>query len=131
MGFKYDFLESERERIQAIYNYTNTNYKNKIELKEIAAVAKISPNSFCKFFKSPSRKTYTQFINEIRVGHACKLLIENRLTVKEVCYESGFCNFASFHKYFREITGKSPLKYQQTFEASTPLRLTNVEKHRF
>ncbi|POY35739.1 AraC family transcriptional regulator [Solitalea longa] len=115
MGFKYDFLESEKDRIQAIYNYTIANYKKKIELKEIAAVAKISPNSFCKFFKSRSRKTYTQFINEIRVGHACKLLIENKLTVKEVCYESGFYNFASFHKYFREITGKSPLKYQQTF----------------
>jgi transcriptional regulator GlxA family with amidase domain len=115
LGFKPNFLENEKDRIQSIYNYTISNYKNKIELKEIAAVAKISPNSFCKFFKTKSRKTYTQFLNEIRVGQACKLLIENDLTVKEVCYDCGFYNFTSFHKYFREITGKTPLKYQQAF----------------
>jgi len=115
LGFKPNFLENEKDRIQSIYNYTISNYKKKIELKEIAAVAKISPNSFCKFFKTKSRKTYTQFLNEIRVGQACKLLIENDLTVKEICYDCGFYNFTSFHKYFREITGKSPLKYQQAF----------------
>jgi AraC-like DNA-binding protein len=115
LGFKPNFLENEKDRIQSIYNYTISNYKNKIELKEIAAVAKISPNSFCKFFKTKSRKTYTQFLNEIRVGQACKLLIEKDLTVKEICYDCGFYNFTSFHKYFREITGKTPLKYQQAF----------------
>ena len=115
LGFKPNFLENEKDRIQSIYNYTISNYKKKIELKEIAAVAKISPNTFCKFFKTKSRKTYTQFLNEIRVGQACKLLIENDLTVKEICYDCGFYNFTSFHKYFREITGKSPLKYQQAF----------------
>jgi len=115
LGFKPNFLENEKDRIQSIYNYTLSNYKNKIELKEIAAVAKISPNSFCKFFKTKSRKTYTQFLNEIRVGQACKLLIESNLTVKEICYDCGFYNFTSFHKYFREITGKTPLKYQQAF----------------
>ncbi|HEY0246136.1 MAG TPA: helix-turn-helix domain-containing protein, partial [Mucilaginibacter sp.] len=67
------------------------------------------------YFKSRTRKTYTQFINEIRVWHACKLLLENKINVKQICYESGFHNFASFHKYFKSITGKSPLIYQKTF----------------
>lgn len=115
MGFQHNFQESEKDRINAIYNYSIVNFKKKITLEEIAAVANISPNSFCKFFKSRSKKTYSRFINEIRVGNACKLLINNQLNVKEVCYESGFYNFASFHKYFREITGKSPLSYQKTY----------------
>lgn len=115
IGFKYDFQESEKDRIYAIYNYTIANFKKKITLNEIAEIAKVSPNSFCKYFKSRSRKTYSQFINEIRVGHACKLLIENKMNVKEICFESGFYNFASFHKYFKSITGKSPLHYQKTF----------------
>lgn len=115
MGFQHNFQESEKDRINAIYNYSIINFKKKITLEEIAAVANISPNSFCKFFKSRSKKTYSRFINEIRVGNACKLLINNQLNVKEVCYESGFYNFASFHKYFREITGKSPLSYQKTY----------------
>jgi len=115
IGFKHDFVESENDRINAIYDYSLMNFKRKIQLEEIAAVANISPNSFCRYFKSRTRKTYSQFLIEIRVGHACKLLIENNLSIKQLCYESGFNNFTSFHKYFKIITGKSPLNYQREF----------------
>ncbi|TZF84933.1 helix-turn-helix transcriptional regulator [Pedobacter sp. BS3] len=115
IGFRHDFEEAEKDRINDIYNYTLSNFKRKINLEEIAAVAKVSPNSFCRYFKSRTRKTFTQFLIEIKVGHACKLLIENKLSIKQLCYESGFNNFASFHKYFKIITGKSPLMYQKDF----------------
>ena len=114
-GFQSDFQEAERDRIQSIYNYTILNYRKKIELKEIAGVAQISRNSFCKFFKSRTGKTYSLFTNEIRIGHACRLLIENTMSVKEICYECGFYNFASFHKCFKDITGRTPLQYQKSF----------------
>ena len=116
LGFNPDFQEAEKDRIQSIYNYTILNYRKKIELAEIAGVARISRNSFCKFFKSRTGKTYSLFTNQIRVGHACRLLIENRMSVKEICFECGFYNFASFHKCFRDITGKTPLQYQKSFE---------------
>jgi AraC-like DNA-binding protein len=114
IGSRVDFASSENDRINAIYNYAIANFKNKIQIEEMAEVANISPNSFCRYFKSRTRKTFSQFINEIRVGHACKLLIENKLNLKQICYESGFHNFTSFHKYFKSITGKSPLMYQKT-----------------
>lgn len=117
IGFKHDFVEAENDRINDIYEYSLANFKRKIQLEEIAGVANISPNSFCRYFKSRTRKTYSQFLIEIRVGHACKLLIENKLSIKQLCYESGFNNFACFHKYFKQITGKSPLKYQKEFVA--------------
>jgi len=115
IAFQYDFHAPEKDRINKIYNYLIENFKKQISLKEIAAIGNISPNSFCKFFKSRSRKTYTQFIREIRIGHACKLLIDNNLNVKEICYESGFNNFSSFHKHFKLIKGKTPLEYQKNF----------------
>lgn len=115
IGFHHDYAETENDRINAIYNYSLANFKRKIQMEEMAAVANISPNSFCRYFKSRTRKTYTQFISEIRVGHACKLLIEDSMNVKQICYESGFHNFASFHKHFKMITGKSPLSYQKSF----------------
>jgi AraC-like DNA-binding protein len=118
MGFKPDHLESENDRINAIYEYSIKNFKRKIQLEEIAEVANISPNSFCRYFKSRTRKTYSQFLIELRVGHACKLLIENNECIKRLCYESGFNNFTSFHKYFKIITGKSPLAYQKEFITS-------------
>ncbi|MES2418950.1 MAG: AraC family transcriptional regulator [Bacteroidota bacterium] len=115
LGFKYHFNELEKDRFHAIYNYTISNFKDRISLEDIAEIAKISPNSFCKYFKSRSKKTYSRFINEIRVSHACRLLIENKMNVKQICYESGFYNFASFHQYFKQIIGKSPLQYQKSF----------------
>jgi AraC-like DNA-binding protein len=105
----------ESDRINAIYEYSVKNFKRKIHLEEIAEVANISPNSFCRYFKSRTRKTYSRFLIELRVGHACKLLIENTHCYKRLCYESGFNNSTSFYKYFKMITGKSPLAYQKEF----------------
>jgi AraC-like DNA-binding protein len=117
IGFKHNFAEAEYDRVNTIYEYSLKNFKRSIQLEEIAAVANISPNSFCRYFKSRTRKTYSRFLIEIRVGHACKLLIENNLSIKQLCYESGFNNFTSFYKYFKVITGKSPLGYQREFIA--------------
>ena len=115
VNFRYTLAEKESDKINDIYNYSMANLSRKITLEEVAAVAGISPNSFCRFFKSRTRKTYSEFLNEIRVGRACMLLIDNQLNVKQVCFESGFNNFASFHKCFKHITGKSPLVYQKEF----------------
>ncbi|MCX2475313.1 AraC family transcriptional regulator [Pedobacter sp. MC2016-05] len=115
-GFLFDLPRIEKERLRTIYEYTTRNYKNNIDLKEISEVARLSPNSFCRFFKTTCKKTYSQFLSEVRVGQACKMLIEDRFSVKEICYESGFQNFTSFHRTFRKITGKSPLVYQRAFD---------------
>jgi AraC-like DNA-binding protein len=111
IGFRPDFSESENDRINAIYDHSFRNFSKKIYLEEIAAIAGLVPNSFCRYFKSRTGKTYTQFLTEIRIGHACKLLIDNRISIKQLCYESGFSNFTCFHKNFRMITGKTPQHY--------------------
>jgi AraC-like DNA-binding protein len=113
IGFRPDYSESENDRINAIYDHTFRHFTGNIYLNEVAAVAGLVPNSFCRYFKSRTGKTYTQFLTEIRIGHACKLLLDNRISIKQLCYESGFNNFTSFHKNFRLITGKSPQSYQK------------------
>jgi AraC-like DNA-binding protein len=115
IGFSPNVEESRNDNINVIYEYSLANFKNKIHMDELAELAGVSPNSFCRYFKSRTHKTYSKFLLEIKVGHACKLLIENRLPLKQLCYESGFNNFANFHKYFKRITGKSPLSYQREF----------------
>lgn len=115
LGFDPQVVESNNERINAIYTFTQLNLYRKIHLKEIAAVASISENAFCRYFKAQTGKTYTRYLIELRVGYACRLLIENRLELKQLCYQSGFSNLTSFRKYFQMITGKSPDRYQQEF----------------
>ena len=115
VGFNPHFQRGEKDRINNIYDFALQRFRQRISLDEIAEVAGMSCNAFCRYFKSRTGKTFSQFLIEIRVGHACKLLIENSMNVKQICYESGFHNFAGFHKYFKQITGKSPLNYQRAF----------------
>ncbi|CCH55874.1 transcriptional regulator, AraC family [Fibrisoma limi BUZ 3] len=109
--------ETDTDRINRILQYSLKNYHRPISLEEIAEVATMSPNSFCRYFKSHNRKTYTQFLTELRVGRACSLLIENKISIAQVCYESGFNSFSNFNKYFKTVMGVSPLKYQQQYVA--------------
>jgi AraC-like DNA-binding protein len=120
-NFKYDYQHYENDRMAAIHEYTLANFKRKIQLDEIAKIAGISPHSFCRYFKLRARKTYFEFLIEIKVGYACQLLTENKLNIKQICFESGFNNFASFHKYFKMRTGKSPLTYQKEFKQASML----------
>lgn len=111
------FDQHDTDRINQIYQYSLNNFQQKITIEEIAEVANISPHSFCRYFKSRSRKTYSQFLLELRIGHACKLLLDGKLSIAQTCYESGFNNFANFNKYFKILTKKSPLQYQKEFRS--------------
>jgi AraC-like DNA-binding protein len=107
----------ELDRMELVYQYSRTNFYRRIDLEEIAAVAYVSPNSFCRWFKARAQKTYSRFLIELRVRHACRLLVESRLCAKKICMESGFNNFSNFHKCFKEVTGKSPMEYQKEFRS--------------
>jgi AraC-like DNA-binding protein len=71
----------------------------------------MTPSSFCKYFKKRTTKTYLGFLNEIRIGHACKLLMEDRMSIAGVCYESGFNNVSHFNEQFRKVKGMTPGQY--------------------
>lgn len=115
MSFLPNPEKTDNDRINAIYEYSISKFMEKITLEEIAKVANVSPNSFCRYFKANTGKTYSGFLLEYKVGIACKLLIEDKLSIQQICYESGFNNFAGFYKYFKKITGKTPLNYQKEF----------------
>jgi AraC-like DNA-binding protein len=98
--------------IGKVYKYVFEHFGRKITLQEIAGVANLSPNSFCRFFKNQAGKTFVHFLLEVRVGHACKLLSEKRQNLKTISRESGFKNMTCFYKYFKLVTGKTPRDYQ-------------------
>jgi AraC-like DNA-binding protein/quercetin dioxygenase-like cupin family protein len=114
LGFKYSYSSTEDERVHNIYEYTIQHAHEKIALHKIASVAGMAKNSFCRYFKSRTGKTYSQFVTEIRIGQACKFLIENKMSIKQVCFSSGFNNFSCFFTKFKEVTGKTPLQYKHT-----------------
>ena len=111
LGFQLNVAAQEADRINEIYQYSLARFKKKITLSEIANIAGLSTNSFCRYFKTKTGKNYIRFLTEIRVGYACKLIIDNRLSIKQICFESGFNNAVCFHKNFKQITGKTPQAY--------------------
>lgn len=111
----YCQLNSQREekRIDEVYQYVNQNFKDKIMLEEIASIANLTPTAFCKYFKNRTSKTFSNFVNEIRIGHACKLLCKEKLNISQICFESGFNNLTSFNRNFKQFTKMMPSEYKQ------------------
>lgn len=118
-GFANQPEPRSAEKINAVYAYTLEHFKENITIPKIAGISNISPHSFCRYFKTQTRKTYSNFLQELRVGHASKLLIENKLPIAQICYESGFNNIAHFYKTFKRINGCTPLSYQQFYNAGS------------
>lgn len=112
----FDFDSSENDRINAIYNYSLNNFKRNIYLKDVAAIANLSTNSFCRYFKSRTKKSYSVFIIELRIGYACKLLAEKNLSIKEICFSSGFNTFTNFNKQFKALKGMQPNEFRKRMD---------------
>lgn len=105
--------KSDESRINKVYQYTLNNYAREITLAEVAAIVYLVPHSFCRYFKQRTNKRYSQFLLEVRVSMACKMLAETDNSIAVVCWESGFKNFSNFNRHFKAIAGNSPLGYRK------------------
>ena len=109
--------QKNSSKLNTIYKHILKNYNEDLKLDDIAALVNLSSSAFCRYFKSVTNKTFIQFLNEIRVGHACRLLHEDEnYSISEVCYMCGFNNTSYFIKQFRRITGNTPLTYKKRID---------------
>ena len=115
LGFVQEYNLQRTDKINEIYHYTFNNFTNPISIGEVAKAVHISPHSFCRYFKTRTSKTYFEFLAELRIGYACKLILENEMSMAQVCYSSGFNNVANFNRKFKELTGKTPLQYYKEY----------------
>ncbi|MCO6147956.1 AraC family transcriptional regulator [Flavobacterium sp. NRK1] len=116
-GFALETQLQDNDRINMVFNYVKDNFREPIELEDMANMASMTVPSFCRYFKKVTNKTFTRFVNEYRIVHACKLLTEKQISIADVCYESGFNNFSHFNKSFKEFTGKSASHYRNELKA--------------
>jgi len=106
---------SETERMRQVHEYVLKHYKEKISLSEVAALANMSEAAFCRYFKTRTNKTFSDFVREIRIGHACKLLLAGKMSIAQVSYESGFNTVSNFNSQFKTMKGQSPKQYQKLY----------------
>lgn len=102
----------DKYRMEIIFRYVIQKFPYKINLEEIASLVNLTPPSFCRFFKSRTTKVFSTFVNEVRIGNACKMLIENKHSISQVCYLSGFNYLSNFNRQFKKIKGLTPSEFQ-------------------
>ncbi|WP_196885467.1 AraC family transcriptional regulator [Aureivirga sp. CE67] len=109
------YSEEEELRMDEIIQFALREFHRNILLEEVANIANMTPNAFCRYFKQRTNKTFVNFLTELRIGNACKLLSKrNELNIMDICYKSGFNNLANFNRKFKDIKGMTPSKYRQT-----------------
>jgi|TARA_B110000037_G_scaffold133622_1_gene151533 AraC-like DNA-binding protein len=112
-GYTNVFKGDDTEKMRIVYEYVMTNFKTKISLEEIATMLNMTTTSFCRYFKPRANKTFTRFVNDIRIGHARKLLLEDNFNISQISYECGFNTLSNFNKQFKTIANMCPHEYRK------------------
>lgn len=107
--------ESEKDRMSQVYEYVMENFQQKIFLAEVAAIANMTESAFSRYFTSRMNKPFSEFLSDVRIGYACKLLHEVEANISEICYESGFQTLSNFNKQFKERMGVTPMAYRKDY----------------
>ncbi len=102
-------------RLQKVHHYVIKNFHYPLQIEDVANVANMTPHSFCKYFKKTTKKTFMTFLNELRICHAKKLLIENRIPISQICIESGFNNISNFNRQFKTGTNMTPSDFRMMY----------------
>jgi len=116
-----DVHEKASQKINKVYHYTIENFREPISLEQVASLTNHSPAAFCRYFKTRTRKSYFQYLTEIRIAYACELLMEGTLDVGQVCFSSGFNNLSHFHKQFKKIVALTPSEYRRKSKKKVPV----------
>lgn len=109
---------SSEKRIDKVCFFVSENYTYPITLDEVAEIANLSVSAFSQFFKITIGKTLTAYVNELRVGLACKLLVETESSIADIAFEAGFNNLSNFNRRFLKSKKVSPKIYRQQYLSS-------------
>lgn len=112
IGYAHQFKGNDIEKIDTVYKYVLNNFKSDLSLNDIAKKCNMNTAAFCRYFKKKTSKTFKDFMNEIRLGHAAGLLLKGDYTIAEVAFESGFNTPSYFNRMFKRNKGITPTAYR-------------------
>lgn len=112
-GFVENINLNSSDRLNKITEYLMRNFDQDITLPKVASMANMGLTTFCNFFKENCRVTFIEYLNTLRVGHACKLLSEKDQNIVEVAYECGYNSLANFNRQFKKYKQMTPTEYRR------------------
>jgi len=110
-GFLNSFESTRNTTQDKVLAYIFKNFNKAITLAEVAEIAHMNPTAFSRYFKRINQKNFSRYLAEIRIGYACRLLLENKQNISSICYKSGFNNISNFNRQFKIIMSCSPTNY--------------------
>lgn len=110
-GYSKIMKSADFDRFDKAHRFMIDNFQSNIKLDQVSSLVGMTPTSFCRYFKKRTKKSFHTVLNEIRVGHACKLLSEGKLNISGVGIASGFNNVSNFNEQFKKIKGITPSHY--------------------
>ncbi|WP_247237805.1 AraC family transcriptional regulator [Telluribacter sp. SYSU D00476] len=113
--FTDDSFNYNSRRIEKVFSYMRDHYDKEITLEEVAKLAGMTKVSFSRFIKKRTGKTFIESLNEIRLGHASRLLIDTTHTIAEVAYKCGFNNLSYFNRIFKNKNGTTPKEFRDNY----------------
>lgn len=113
-GFVNHFEQAGDLKLDKVYDYVMNHFQEDINVDDIADLVSMNKSSFCRYFKRTTQKTFTEFLNEIRIGFACKMLMERQMGVLEISYYCGYNNISHFNRQFKKKMSMSPSVYLQS-----------------
>lgn len=106
------------ERVEVAYNYMKAHYSEKIKVEDVAQCVRLSTVTFTRLIKSRTGKSFIDFLNDIRIGYASRMMVDSTKTIGEICYSCGFNNISNFNRLFKRRKGLTPSEYRQTYQGS-------------
>mgnify|MGYP002112586985 FL=1 len=115
VGFTNSVNSEDFERFNKVYKFLVKNFATSIRLEEVSTLVGLTPTAFCRYFKERTKKTFVEYLNEMRIGYSKKLLLENKMKISTISGEVGFPNLSNFRSQFKKVTGMSPSQFQKQF----------------
>ena len=115
ISFQYSNNFHNSERIEKLYTYIRANFNKRLMLDEAAGILNMSVASFSRLIKQRTGRSFVEFVNEIRLGFATRMLIETGKSISEICYECGFNNISNFNRTFKKKQNFTPSEFRRNF----------------
>ena len=107
-------IEDDSRRILRVKKYISDNYKYELRLKDLADLANMSESAFCRFFKLHTGRRLSDYIIDIRLGYATRMLIDTTETIAEISFKCGYNNMSNFNRIFKRKKGCSPTEFRNS-----------------
>lgn len=111
-GYTNNYNSADNNKIERVFKHVFDNFSMEILLGDVSEMSNMSKHAFCRYFKKRTQKTFIQFVNEVRISEACKMITENKLQITNIAYECGFNSLSNFNKIFKSVKGLTPTEFK-------------------